>query len=48
MTPVTATKHPVEAAPAAPVHLNRELSQLDLIRRVLDLAADRRSRYSSA
>lgn len=40
MTPVTATKHPVEAAPAAPVHLNRELSQLDLIRRVLDLAAD--------
>jgi len=37
---VTATKHPVEAAPAAPVHLNRELSQLDLIRRVLDLAAD--------
>ena len=37
---MTATKHPVEAAPAAPVHLNRELSQLDLIRRVLDLAAD--------
>ena len=37
---MTATKHPLEAAPAAPVHLNRELSQLDLIRRVLDLAAD--------
>jgi len=37
---VTATKQQVAAAAAAPPFLNRELSQLDLIRRVLDLAAD--------
>ncbi len=37
---MTATKHPVAAVPAAPPFLNRELSQLDLVRRVLDLAAD--------
>ena len=37
---MTATKQPLSAAPAAPPFLNRELSQLDLIRRVLDLAAD--------
>src|SRR5690242_7328612 len=34
------TKHSVAAVPAAPPFLNRELSQLDLVRRVLDLAAE--------
>ncbi len=36
---MTTTKHPVPAV-SDPPFLNRELSQLDLIRRVLDLAAD--------
>ena len=37
---MAATKHAAAEASAAPVFLNRELSQLDLIYRVLDLAAD--------
>jgi polyphosphate kinase len=37
---LAATKQPVATPAAAPPFLNRELSQLDLIRRVLDLAAD--------
>ena len=36
---MSATNHPA-VAPATPPYLNRELSQLDLIRRVLELAAD--------
>lgn len=36
---MSATNHPA-VAPATPPFLNRELSQLDLIRRVLELAAD--------
>ena len=37
---MTATKQTPAAATAPTPFLNRELSQLDLIRRVLDLAAD--------